>query len=357
MSKEKVYEGHSLGCFSPGMWPRRPCIFLVESKRFDAVILATIMANCVTMAWESPLDPDTGSKADFIAVRAAAAPTPRPPLRQRLVRSVLARPIGAVTVGGAAAAQARAQRRGRRVTAGVRVVVPRHLHVRDGRQDPRVRPPPQQHRRVPARPVVPARLCRRLPRMAAHPAAWVRQLLGGARRACAAPAPCAQARAGHARARRLHPPVAPASRQRAAPLSLHLSRARHRAAAAPPPRCAAAAPPRRRAFARVQRARSTPCGSSAAGVSARAAERCCTQPRVVGVGCRNSRGREPVAPHAAEALLRGRCRASLLLPACIGVAHHAPAAPPARAPLRSSRSREWRPSRASCTTDVRWRDS
>ena len=35
---------------------------------FDPLILLTILANCTTMAWESPLDPEGTSKAAFIAV-------------------------------------------------------------------------------------------------------------------------------------------------------------------------------------------------------------------------------------------------------------------------------------------------
>ena len=35
----------------------RMCTRQVESKWFDPVILATIGANCVTLAWQSPLDP------------------------------------------------------------------------------------------------------------------------------------------------------------------------------------------------------------------------------------------------------------------------------------------------------------
>ena len=57
-------------------WPRRPAIFLVENRRFDTFILLTIITNCVTMAWESPLDPDYGPKADFIDVRPRAAAAP-----------------------------------------------------------------------------------------------------------------------------------------------------------------------------------------------------------------------------------------------------------------------------------------
>ena len=41
---------------------------LAESKYFDPCILLTILANCATMAWESPLDPQGTRKADFISV-------------------------------------------------------------------------------------------------------------------------------------------------------------------------------------------------------------------------------------------------------------------------------------------------
>ena len=32
IGQEKTYEGRSLCCFLPAMWPRRPTIFMVESK-------------------------------------------------------------------------------------------------------------------------------------------------------------------------------------------------------------------------------------------------------------------------------------------------------------------------------------
>lgn len=51
------YGEKSLFCLEPAREPRRSCIFLVESPWFDNVILVTILANCVLMAWESPLDP------------------------------------------------------------------------------------------------------------------------------------------------------------------------------------------------------------------------------------------------------------------------------------------------------------
>lgn len=62
----KVYAGTSCWCLLPGHQPRRLCIWIVEARFFDPLILLTILANCATMAWESPLDPDGTSKAYFI---------------------------------------------------------------------------------------------------------------------------------------------------------------------------------------------------------------------------------------------------------------------------------------------------
>ena len=62
----RLYEGQSL-CFRPADAPRRWAIRLVESRPFDPLVLLTIGANCVLMAWESPLDPCCTRKADFIA--------------------------------------------------------------------------------------------------------------------------------------------------------------------------------------------------------------------------------------------------------------------------------------------------
>ena len=64
----RLYGKFSLCCLRPATWPRRPAIFLVESPLFDPVILITILANCVTMAWQSPLDPPGTWKAEFLDV-------------------------------------------------------------------------------------------------------------------------------------------------------------------------------------------------------------------------------------------------------------------------------------------------
>ena len=68
---KRVYHSTSLGCLRPSYWPRRPVIFFVEWPIFDAFILLTIMTNCVTMAWESPLDPTGTWKSELIDVSAA----------------------------------------------------------------------------------------------------------------------------------------------------------------------------------------------------------------------------------------------------------------------------------------------
>ena len=73
----RVYTGESCCCFKPADMPRRWAIQFVESKPFDPVILITIICNCATMAWESPLDPCCTPKADFIDVRRLAVSRPR----------------------------------------------------------------------------------------------------------------------------------------------------------------------------------------------------------------------------------------------------------------------------------------
>ena len=51
----RVYTGTSCGLL---IWmpPRRHCILMVENKSFDNFILLVILMNCITMAWESPLE-------------------------------------------------------------------------------------------------------------------------------------------------------------------------------------------------------------------------------------------------------------------------------------------------------------
>ena len=64
----RVYQSKSLFCLRPADVPRRFFIRLVESRPFDPLILITILCNCATMAWESPLDPCCTDKAAFIDV-------------------------------------------------------------------------------------------------------------------------------------------------------------------------------------------------------------------------------------------------------------------------------------------------
>ena len=64
-----IYHSTSLGCLKPYHWPRRLAINVVESSVFDPFILLTIMVNCTTMAWSSPVDPPGTTKQDILAVR------------------------------------------------------------------------------------------------------------------------------------------------------------------------------------------------------------------------------------------------------------------------------------------------
>ena len=64
----RIYSGSStLFHLKPHQEPRRRAISLVESRWFDPCILLSILANCVTMAWQSPLDPCCTDKARFLA--------------------------------------------------------------------------------------------------------------------------------------------------------------------------------------------------------------------------------------------------------------------------------------------------
>lgn len=65
----KLYASTSLFCLRPYHCLRRLAIEVVESRPFDPIILFAILANCTTMAWESPLDPPHTWKAGFIDVR------------------------------------------------------------------------------------------------------------------------------------------------------------------------------------------------------------------------------------------------------------------------------------------------
>ena len=60
------YGGKALFCFTPSMEPRRWAIYAVEWPPFEAIVLLTVVCNCFTMAWESPLDPPDTQKAEFL---------------------------------------------------------------------------------------------------------------------------------------------------------------------------------------------------------------------------------------------------------------------------------------------------
>ena len=63
-----TYHERAFFCLRPSDQPRRTAIFFVEWRWFDPIILVTIIANCSSMAWESPLDPCCTWKADFIDI-------------------------------------------------------------------------------------------------------------------------------------------------------------------------------------------------------------------------------------------------------------------------------------------------
>jgi hypothetical protein len=62
------YHSTSLCWLRPSDQPRCAAILLVEARWFDPFILTIILANCATMAWESPLDPPGTWKAGVLDV-------------------------------------------------------------------------------------------------------------------------------------------------------------------------------------------------------------------------------------------------------------------------------------------------
>lgn len=64
----KIYADRAFFLLNIGDEPRRSAIMLIERPWFDVFILITIICNCTTMAWESPLDPTGTWKSSFIDV-------------------------------------------------------------------------------------------------------------------------------------------------------------------------------------------------------------------------------------------------------------------------------------------------
>ena len=62
----RLYSSTSFMCLRPAQQLRYSAIMTVESRFFEPFILLTILANCATMAWESPLDPPGTLKAKLI---------------------------------------------------------------------------------------------------------------------------------------------------------------------------------------------------------------------------------------------------------------------------------------------------
>lgn len=64
----RIYGGMSLLDLRPHHEPRRSAIFIVEHRAFDPFVLLSILANCITMAAQSPLDDCCTDKAHLLAV-------------------------------------------------------------------------------------------------------------------------------------------------------------------------------------------------------------------------------------------------------------------------------------------------
>ena len=64
----KEYRSTSIFCLLPAHQPRKAAIQFCEAPYFDPFILLTILANCGTMAWQSPLDPPGTWKEDVMGV-------------------------------------------------------------------------------------------------------------------------------------------------------------------------------------------------------------------------------------------------------------------------------------------------
>ena len=63
----QIYWSKAFGVLRPHHFPRNLAIWIVENPVFDPIILITIMSNCVTMAWASPLDPPGTDKEALLA--------------------------------------------------------------------------------------------------------------------------------------------------------------------------------------------------------------------------------------------------------------------------------------------------
>jgi hypothetical protein len=63
----RIFHDRAFCCLRTFDWPRRLAIKCVEHPLFDTLILSTIIVNCITMAWASPMDPPGTAKQELIA--------------------------------------------------------------------------------------------------------------------------------------------------------------------------------------------------------------------------------------------------------------------------------------------------
>lgn len=66
---KKIYLDRSCCVLRPASLPRRLCIYLVEWKLFEPIILMATFVNCVAIALESPSEVKSKLKESFINVR------------------------------------------------------------------------------------------------------------------------------------------------------------------------------------------------------------------------------------------------------------------------------------------------
>ena len=62
----RAYRSTAFCCLRPHHFPRRQCIWLVESSCFEPIVFFAIVGAVSMLAWASPLDPSGTAKADFI---------------------------------------------------------------------------------------------------------------------------------------------------------------------------------------------------------------------------------------------------------------------------------------------------
>jgi hypothetical protein len=69
LTRSEIYLDRSCCVLRPASLPRRLCIYLVEWKLFEHIVLMATLVNCVAIALESPSEVKSKLKESFINVR------------------------------------------------------------------------------------------------------------------------------------------------------------------------------------------------------------------------------------------------------------------------------------------------